>query len=294
VESTLTRSDLAPWGERAWVRFLGIAPLRTYSRVVRALSATPVPGPLRAPLLGSIASRLGMDLGEAEHGVEGYGSLQELFVRRLRPGARPLDPAPGSVVSPVDGCLSAAGVVRRGELIQAKGLSYSLERLLGDGRLAQQLDGGRFFTLYLRPRDYHRIHSPVDGRVTALRRIPGDLLPVQPHVVRNVRDLFARNERLVLRLDTALGAMALVCVAATGVGNISVAFSDPAGGNGAGGTLSLPVSRGDELAAFNLGSTVILVFEPQRMVAAELAPGQEVRVGMALGRAAASMETQQA
>jgi phosphatidylserine decarboxylase len=214
-----------------------------------------------------------MDLSEAEHPIAEYESFGELFVRRLSPGARPIDPAP--VVSPVDGLLSELGETREGRLIQAKGIDYSLAELLDDASLARRLTGGAFFTLYLRPRDYHRIHTPVGGRVRGDRRVPGRLFPVKPYMVRNQPGLFSENERLVIELESEeLGAVAVVCVAAAGVGTITACFAT-------GETPSL--QKGDELAAFNLGSTVIVLFERARVVAADgIRAGQELRVGQPL------------
>ncbi len=272
----MNRTDLA---ERAWVNLLRIAPLRAYSRVIRALSLAPLPRSLRDPVFGRIAVRCGMDLSEAEMLLSEYRSFHDLFVRRLQPGARIVDETRDAAISPVDACVSTAGEIGDGVLIQAKGVSYSLAELLGDRDLAGELSGGSFITLYLRPKDYHRIHCPVACTVTGVRHIPGKLFPVKPYMVRHLRGLFLRNERLVLRLSCAMGNIAMVCVAAAGVGNITTAFARP--GNGQAATwqdVSVPRERGDEVAAFNLGSTVILVFPPG--VALEpVSPGQEMRMG---------------
>lgn len=280
--------DHTPLRERATVALLSVAPLRAYTGLVRALSRIPVPRALRRPILGSLGTWMGMTLGEAERPVDAYGSFQALFVRRLAAGIRPLPEDPDVVVSPVDGCVSQVGEVRDGALMQAKGIDYTLEELLGDRDLAGALGGGAFATLYLRPRDYHRIHAPVAGEVRWVRHMPGTLMPVQPHVVRNFKGLFARNERVVIRLETTFGPVALVCVAATGVRHISLAF-----GSGDPRTLDpdvlpLAVERGAEVAAFNLGSTVIVVFPPGAVAMEPLAAGQEIRMGQPLARARAS------
>ena len=272
----MNRTDLA---ERAWVNLLRVAPLRAYSRLIRVLGLAPLPRALRDPVFGRIAVRFGMDLSEAEMLLSDYRSFHDLFVRRLQPGARPVDRTQDAAVSPVDGCVSAMGEVGEGVLIQAKGVSYSLSELLGDRELARELSGGSFITLYLRPKDYHRIHSPVEGTVTGVRHIPGKLFPVKPYMVRHLRGLFLRNERLVLRMSCAMGNIALVCVAAAGVGDITTAFACP--GNGQAGTwqdASVPRDRGDEVAAFNLGSTVILIFPPG-VEMEPASPGQEMRMG---------------
>ena len=288
----MDRSELAQLRERAWVNLLRVAPLRAYSRLIRVLSKTPLPRRLRDPVFGRIALRCGMDLSEAELRLNDYRSFHDLFVRRLQPGLRPLADERDAVVCPVDGCLSAMGTTGDGVLIQAKGVSYSLAQLLGDRQFARQLNGGSFITLYLRPKDYHRIHCPVEGTVTGARHIPGKLLPVKPYMVRHMRGLFVRNERLVLRIQAELGTMALVCVAAAGVGNITTAFSR--GGNGSTGAsqdLCVPRQRGQEVAAFNLGSTVILVF-PKGMELLPISPGQEMRMGQIIGQSRDTREQQ--
>jgi len=237
---------------------------------------------MRETVFGRIAASTGMDLSEAEKGVEEYRTFGDLFIRRLQPGRRTVDPATDAIISPVDGCISALGSTSQGTLIQAKGISYSLIDLLEDEDLAAQLKGGTFITIYLRPKDYHRIHSPQDGRVVGVRRIPGTLFPVKPYVVRNIDGLFRRNERVVIQLQTDAGIVALVCVAAAGVGNITLAFDERQCQRN--GRQGVAVDKGMEVAAFNLGSTVILIHPPDSAVPEPLQPGQEVRMGQLLAR----------
>ncbi len=259
------------------VNMLRVAPLRSYTRLVHLAARIPLPRPLRPAFYGWLGVRLGMDLSEAELDLAEYRCFQDLFVRRLRAGSRPVQESGGGISSPVDACVSARGGIHSGSMIQAKGIEYPVEELIKDPAWARDLEGGHFATLYLRPKDYHRIHAPLDGTVTNVCRVPGSLFPVQPYVVRGLRGLFVRNERLVLRLETRLGPVALVCVGATGVGCITLAFDEEeARGEGK------PVRRGDEVAAFNLGSTVILVIPPGGPGFDGLEPGQEVRVGHAL------------
>ena len=263
--------------DRILVNMMRVAPLRGYTRLIYMVARIPLPRPLRPAFYNWLGPRMGMDLSEAELDLSEYRCFQDLFVRRLRAGARPVDGAEDGVISPVDACISACGEVRRGSLIQAKGIEYPLEELVKDPEWASELEGGHFMTLYLRPKDYHRIHSPLEGRVVGVRRVPGTLFPVQPYMVRGLRGLFVRNERLVLRLETTLGSVALVCVGATGVGTISLAFDTE--------EIAVEgrrVSKGDEVAAFNLGSTVILILPPCGVELAGLEPGQEVRVGHVL------------
>jgi len=287
----LPQSALSGWAERAWIGLIRVTPLRAYTSLIRVVSGIPLPPGLRTPVFGTIARRMGIDLVEAEGAVEEYRCFGELFVRPLRPGLRPVDPAVDAVVSPVDGSVSGIGTVRRGGLIQAKGIEYSLGELVADEGLAGALDGGCYLTLYLRPRDYHRIHSPIDARVVALRQVAGRLFPVKPYMVRSLQGLYVRNERLVFELEADMGRAALVCVAAAGVGNISTEVADLNGtgardrANGVRAVrLERRVARGEEVARFNLGSTVIMVFPPGKVDLTTLAPGAMLRVGQRVGR----------
>jgi phosphatidylserine decarboxylase len=196
------------------------------------------------------------------------------------------------VVSPVDGVVSQAGRAEGGRLVQAKGLDYALDALLADPALAARFRGGAFATLYLAPRDYHRIHFPLGGGVAGYRYVPGRLWPVNPASARGVPGLFTVNERLVTVLETPAGACAVVAVGATVVGRIRAAY-DPAvplsnlpGARPARRDYAepIPVGKGQELAAFELGSTVVLVLAPGRAALRDdLQPGMRVRMGEALG-----------
>ncbi len=260
-----------------------ITPLRAYTRLIQVAGGIALPRPLRGPVFGAIAAQVGMDLTEAELAISEYPRFRDLFVRRLRAGARRIDPAEGVVVSPVDGVLTTSGTVARGAVLQAKGIGYSVARLVDDEDLGRDLEGGCFFTLYLRPKDYHRIHSPFRGIVASARVVGGGLFPVKPYMVRNLPDLMLRNERLVVQLETQIGRVVVVCVAAAGVGTITLGLDGVARGNGE-LPQSVPLDKGAELAAFNLGSTVILLVEPNQVTPLPLPPGCEVRVGQALAR----------
>lgn len=218
-----------------------------------------------------------MDLDEADHGLSHYHSFAELFTRRLKTGARPLDVCPKNVACPVDGRVNAVGLAKRGELLQAKGISYSLSELLAERQLAERLTGGFYLTVYLRPRDYHRIHAPWDAELVGFRRIPGSLYPVQPVFVRNVPALFARNERVVMTFETRSGVAALVCVGAAAVGSVGTPFTEDQLENTA--FKPIPVSKGDEVGVFRLGSTVVLIHEAEHVSPSGLNIGDEVRVG---------------
>ncbi len=233
----------------------------------------------------------GLDLTEAGHDVDDYATLEDLFVRRLKHGARRVDPDGDAVVSPVDGKVGACGTVVDGLMLQIKGRSYSLSGLLDDAREAERYEGGPYATVYLAPKDYHRIHAPLAGEVREAALIPGRLLPVFPESLEKVEELFAKNERLITYLDTPdAGRVAVVKVGATLVGRISLAYDAEARTNRAGQarrTLDYapprPIKKGGDLGAFELGSTVVLVGERGRVSFDELEAGQVVRVGQRIG-----------
>lgn len=279
----MLRQDATAWREKAWVSLLGVAPLRTYTRLVQAAAAIPVPRDLRPWVYGVLAQRFGMDLGEAEHDPSEYETFNALFTRRLRAGARVGVSDPDLVASPVDACVTAAGQADGERLLQAKGLDYSLRELVGAGEIADRVAGGSYLTLYLRPKDYHRIHAPLAGQVRSCRRWPGTLFPVQPAFLRNLRGLFVRNERLVLELEVDGGVVAVVFVGAAAVGAITTPFED---GSSSFRRFDPPIAveRGAEIGTFNLGSTVILLFEPGFVELAPLGVGDELRVGQPVAR----------
>jgi phosphatidylserine decarboxylase len=280
-----------------------IAADRPRARVGAAFSALAgwsatrhVPPPLRRFVYRTFARAVGANLDEVELELTEYPSLGDFFARRLVSGARMADPAPDAIISPCDGVIAARGVAERGELVQVKGKLYTVAELVADAEFAARLTGGHYATIYLSPRDYHRVHTPVAGRVLGYDYLPGSLWPVNPHAAARVDRLLARNERVVIRLDAgALGQVAVVMVAANGVGNMQLA---PALGGGTGAVDSViwraareprrveladaHVAHGDELGQFRLGSTVVMVFEPGK---AELAGevGQPIQFGQRMG-----------
>jgi phosphatidylserine decarboxylase len=247
-----------------------------------------LPVPLRNAAYRAFARAVGANLGEAELDLRSYASLGDLFARRLRPGAREIDANPMAIISPCDGVMAALGTAHDGSLIQAKGKHYSLEELLVDPELADRLTGGDYATIYLSPRDYHRVHTPVDGRLIRYEYIPGALWPVNPKVASRRDRLLVRNERVVITIDAGrLGKVAVVMVGAAGVGNIALQYAPEsvtwrAQGERRRIELDHEVQRGDELGAFRLGSTVVMVFEPGPVhLAGEV--GQAMRFGERMG-----------
>ena len=249
--------------------------------------------PLRHPLLSKFAAAFGANLAEADRPLEGYVSFLDFFTRRLKPGLRPQAPAvPGGINSPVDGVVIAAGRVEEGALIQAKGLPYRLTELLDSDPVASELSGAHYITLYLAPKDYHRVHVPLSGACVAVGRVEGELWPVNAASTAAMPRLYVRNRRAYWIARGAREAeglvVAAVMVAATHVGGVVV---DPRWLLGRllprRGRLELPglpCAPGDDLGAFELGSTVVLLVGGPR--ASEWNPARglgPVKVGERLG-----------
>jgi len=239
----------------------------------------------------------GVDLSEAVVPEGGYRSFDDFFTRRLRPGARPLDDDPGALLSPADGRLEDAGEISDGLRLQIKGRPYSLANLLGSADDADGYAGGRHFVVYLSPRDYHRVHAPVSGAVQQMRYVPGTLFPVNAIGTDFVPDLFARNERVVVRQASERhGEVSTILVGAIGVGRIGLSF-DALETNrgeaarcreyGAGDGDAPVITRGDELGVFHLGSTAIVICPREARLGRGLSVGSTTRMGQALARSEA-------
>ncbi len=277
--------------DKLFIAAVRLLPKNALSRLAGVITGWRAPAPLRLAAMRAFAGRYRIDLAECP-GLESYRTFGEFFARPLRPGLRPVAPGDRVAVSPVDGVVSETGAAAAGRLVQAKGIDYSAATLLGDAALARRFEGGPYLTIYLSPRDYHRIHFPLGGRVTGYRYMPGRLWPVNPASVRNVPGLFGVNERLVTVLDTPAGACALVAVGATVVGRVR-AFYDPsvpptnrawARAQARDYETPVPVEKGQELGAFEMGSTVILLFERGRVrLEARLTAGARVKVGERIG-----------
>ncbi len=250
-------------------------------------------GALTHAAIRRFIARYGVDMTEAaDSRPEAYPTFNEFFTRALRPGARPL--AAADFICPVDGAISQFGPIDEDQIFQAKGHHYSATALVGgDAALARQFDHGHFATLYLSPRDYHRIHMPCDGRLTRMVYVPGDLYSVNPLTARHVPGLFARNERVVCVFDTAYGPFVNVLVGATIVGSMATVWH---------GVVNPPRTRevrtwhyddqeivlrkGEEMGRFLLGSTVVMLF-PKGVVTfnPDWTPTRPVRLGEAMAAA---------
>lgn len=287
---------------RSWrtiLALLATLPQGSLSRSFGRIADLPLPRALRRPVLGAFARGVGIDLSEAELPLEEYGSLNAFFVRRLREGVRSWPDRQDVLASPVDGITGQMGRVTDGRVVQAKGRRYSVAELLGDDAEAARFEGGAFLTIYLSPRHYHRIHTPMRGRIEVARHLPGLLLPVNEAAVAHVPHLFSRNERLLCHIDGPLGRVGVIAVGAYNVGRISAAFDREWNAPATTGSwvtnrrglapsthrydppVELPL--GAELMAFHLGSTVVLLLEPDApALRPDLRPGQPVALGALL------------
>jgi len=234
----------------------------------------------------------GIDMSEAiEEHPSAYKTFNAFFTRRLKPELRPLIAAEGELAHPVDGAVSQLGQINEDRVFQAKGHDYSLQELLGgEAQDASQFIDGDFATIYLAPKDYHRIHMPCDGVLKKMTYIPGELFSVNPLTAANVPNLFARNERVVAIFDTEVGPMAMVLVGATIVASIGTVWSGtvtpPRGGRvqswsyPTSGPEAIRLNKGEEMGHFKLGSTVVLAFAKDAITFEEsLKPRSVTRMG---------------
>jgi phosphatidylserine decarboxylase len=251
-------------------------------------------GPLTHAIIRKFVAHYKVNMEEAaDPRIESYATFNEFFTRALRPGARPISQAP--LVCPVDAAISQFGPIEHDQIFQAKGHSYSTRALVGgDQALAHRFDHGHFATLYLAPKDYHRIHMPCEGRLRRMIYVPGDLFSVNPLTARHVPSLFARNERVVCVFDTPYGPFVNVLVGATIVGSVATVWH---------GVVNPPrtrsirewtyddqnivLAKGAEMGRFLLGSTVVMLF-PKNVVTfhADWEPTRPVRLGEAMATVA--------
>lgn len=270
-----------------------LAPQHLISRGAGKIAECEIPR-FKNALIEWFIKRYGVNMTEAERQhPEDFKHFNDFFTRALKPDAREIDTTKDTIISPVDGAISQLGAIKQGQIFQAKGQSFSLVELLGgDIDRAQPFMGGEFATIYLSPKDYHRIHMPITGTLKEMVYIPGKLFSVNPVTAENVPRLFARNERVAAIFDTELGPMAMVLVGAMIVASIETVWSG----------LVAPLKRevktlnydekqritlekGAEMGRFKLGSTVVLAFPENTTEFLEsMQAGSLVRMGGALGK----------
>lgn len=265
-----------------------LLPKKLLSRLLGKLAAAEA-GKLTTFLIKKFIRKFNVDMNEAKYSApEHFKTFNDFFTRELKPDVRQIIAGEENLALPVDGCISQMGDIKEGRIFQAKGHDFSLRELLG-GRddVAAPFDDGLFSTIYLAPKDYHRIHMPITGKLEQLIFIPGDLFSVNPLTAQNVPNLFARNERAVAIFSTAIGPMAMVLVGATIVASIETVWS---------GTLTanadkeiqywdykqqnITLEKGAEMGRFKLGSTIVALFPKESIHFAEdLQAGSVTRLG---------------
>ena len=277
--------------ERILAGFQYILPQHFLSRIVYALMRSEITW-VKNLLIHLISRIAGINYSEAlSPDPADYVSFNAWFTRELKPGVRTFDPDPQAFLSPCDGRISETGPLQENRILQAKGKDYSLQDLLANDPVCQQLVDGYFSTIYLSPKDYHRIHMPIGGRLQRMIHVPGRLFSVAPYTVQQVPRLFARNERVISIFDTDAGPLAMVLVGAMLVSSTETVWAGEVTptknkevtvkeyiGEG------ISLAKGEEMGRFNMGSTVILLMPPGALKSLEsLGAGDTVKLGQKLG-----------
>lgn len=268
-----------------------VLPKNGLSRAMGRLAELRLPAPLMQTVLRAYVRGFKVDLSDVAEPLDSFGNVDEFFTRRLREGARPIEADPSAVLSPCDGEVVSAGPLSGNQLLQAKGRRYSLGRFLEDSALVPELAGGAQVTIYLSPRDYHRVHAPISGKIVGSRYVPGHLFPVSRAAVTRVEELFAVNERLITVIEAPdYGKVAVGMVGAYGVGHISVTYDTIRTNLGGSEVVRTDypsprsIAAGEEVGAFHFGSTVVLIFPPGRVELAPLRAGDRLKMGETIGR----------
>lgn len=261
--------------DQLFIQSQHVAPHDLISRLFGYASECRTPA-VKDWMIGTFIRKYGVDMSEAfNRDPLSYEHFNAFFTRALKHGARPLDTTPGAILCPADGAISQLGQIRQGDIFQAKGHSFNAPDLLGgDARRAAPFMNGQFATVYLSPRDYHRVHMPIAGTLRETIYVPGRLFSVNPLTAANVPNLFARNERLACLFDTELGPMAVVLVGAMIVGSMETVWGGVVAPHQKqivvtrytdGARPPVKLEKGAELGRFKLGSTVVMLFGPNRI-----------------------------
>ena len=279
------------WLQRLRFSSLALLPKKNFSRLCGWIADQRWPSYLlHQILIRSFVRCFNVDLSECPQKLKDFQTFNEFFTRPLKPETRPISTDKNALICPVDGTIGFLGTITQETLLQAKGKEYLLTDLLQDSFVAHEYEGGIYLTIYLAPYNYHRIHSMVEGSITRFAYIPGELWTVSPLGLAFVPRLFARNERWISYIDTEHGECALVMVGATVVGRIRTvyhtAYSNRPGARPLKESLptAYPIKAGEEIGRFELGSTVVLLFQKDQVELNSLALGQTVRLGETFGR----------
>lgn len=275
--------------DQTFMTLMRLLPKSALSSAVGRATRLPVPAAAHQAAMRVFAKQYDVNLEEMEGTIEDYPTFGSFFTRKLKPGRRTIDMGQHVVASPVDAHVSQIGQIERGACLQAKGISFPVDKLLGDARRALDFEHGSFATLYLSPRDYHRFHAPLPGQITGYHYLPGEFWPVNQASVRTKDALFAINERLVTYLDTPAGQCAYIAVGATCVARIHASYDEIITHQGEGARAhtyprAMPIEKGAEIGMFEMGSTVIMLFQKGRVTwDASLQPDSPVVLGQRIG-----------
>ncbi len=276
--------------DRLFIALQYMLPQHGISRIVGKFASCRWPM-FKTPLIRWFARHYQVDMQEALNPkLKDYDSFNAFFTRALRPGARPIAAALDHVACPADGVVSQFGAIEKGRMLQAKGLTYDVCELLANPALGQLFQHGQFATVYLSPKDYHRVHMPLDGRLTDMLYVPGWLFSVNQVTAAHVPRLFARNERVVAVFDTPYGKMALVLVGAMIVASVETVWAGqvaPRSGRlqhtGYADSEMIGLHKGDEMGRFRLGSTVVMLLANSALQWQDhMAAGADIRMGQTL------------
>ena len=272
--------------DKVFKAFYTATSFNAFSKLMGKAASMPMPPPLLNTVIKAYSAFFNVDMSEVEPAK--WHSINDFFTRRLKKGARPIAQGPGVLVSPADGTVQAVGRVESGQALQVKGLYYRVSELVGDPDEGAKFEGGMYYTVYLSPGDYHRVHSPVDGRIVSVRYIPGRLFSVNPKVTRYCDNYLTLNERVVMHFETQdMGRIAAVMVGAAGVGNMEITdFPQIVTDSGQQAVKIVPPhpverKKGQEIGVFNMGSTVVvLTSKPMDYVGPDV--GTPIRYGRAV------------
>jgi len=271
--------------EKMLISALKVLPKNHISMLFGKFASIKFPKPINHILIKKFADFYNINLRELEKPITSYETLNDFFTRKLRKNARTFNNDDKTVISPADGMISQFGKIQDGKLLQVKGKYFNLESFLKDKEKAQLFKNGKFLTIYLSPQDYHRIHTPFFGKLKQYNYIKGKLFPVNKLSTDNISELFSTNERVIFYFhNELLGNFALIMVGATNVGSISLSFDDFKTNKLLQNSQKVEVTdlefnKLDELAVFNLGSTVVLLFEDEKIDFLDLKINSKIKLG---------------